>query len=62
MNLLTKREMGTVIRNINSNWKEVTSGVPQGSVLASVMFAIYINDMARCDKLQEYVWLMLQKG
>ena len=34
-----------IIRDKRSSWKEVYSGVSQGSALALIMFAVYINYM-----------------
>ena len=42
---LKDREMRRVIREETSRWRNVTSGVLEGAVLAPIMLQIYINDM-----------------
>ena len=52
---LQDRQMSTVIRGTASGNREVTSGVPQGSVLAPIMFLIYVNDLGEDISDSSYI-------
>ena len=47
---LTDRKQRVGVNGVFSEWAEVISGIPQGSVMGPVMFVVYINDLPDCIK------------
>ena len=44
-NFLSSRKQRVAVHGSYSNWTDVISGVPEGSVLGPTLFIIYVNDL-----------------
>ena len=51
---LSNRRQRVCVRGSFSEWSQVISGVPQGSVLGPILFILYINDLS--EQIQSSLW------
>ena len=51
---LSNRRQRVCVRGSFSEWSQVISGVPQGSVLGPILFILYINDLL--EQIQSSLW------
>ena len=53
---LKNRSQKVMVNGAGSEWENVTSGLPQGSVLSPILFVIYINDLPDTVKSDSYLF------
>jgi len=52
---LSNRKQFVEYNNSKSSLKEITCGVPQGSILGPLLFLLYVNDISNVSKLLHFI-------
>ena len=47
---MSERRQRVVVNGAHSEWRDITSGIPQGSVLGPILFFFFINNLPKVIK------------
>ncbi len=54
-NYLSNRKQYVQYDGVSSQMQNITTGLPQGSILGPLLFIIYINDMSEVSKISSFI-------